>query len=84
MDIQIKQLEYTVIFEPDEDGCYVAYVPALDNIATQGETLSEAKAMAKDLIQGYLQTFKKKGLPLPKENVSYKPRIEKLMVGVLK
>lgn len=64
MEIQIKQLEYTVIFEPDENGYYVAYVPALGNIATQGETLAEAKVMAKDLIQGYLQTLKKKGLSL--------------------
>ena len=82
MEIQIKQLEYTVIFEPAEEGGYVAYVPALDGIATQGENLAEAKYMAKDLIQGYLQTLKKKGLPLPKEKSSFNPRIEKLMVAV--
>jgi antitoxin HicB len=42
-------------------------VPALNGIATQGETLEEARAMAEDLIRGYLQSLRKRGEPIPLE-----------------
>jgi antitoxin HicB len=43
-------------------------VPALNGIATQGETLEEARAMAEDLIRGYLQSLRKHGEPIPVEH----------------
>jgi predicted RNase H-like HicB family nuclease len=58
---------YTVIFEPAEEGGYIAHVPTLDT-TTQGETLEEAREMAKDLIQGHLETLLKLGRPIPKES----------------
>jgi predicted RNase H-like HicB family nuclease len=48
---------YTVQFEPADEGGYIVKVPALNGIATQGETLEEARAMAEDLIRGYLQSL---------------------------
>jgi predicted RNase H-like HicB family nuclease len=60
---------YTVIFEPAEEGGYVVHVPALDGAATQGETLEEAREMAKDLIVGYLEALAKDGMPAPVEDV---------------
>lgn len=41
----------TVVYVPDPDGGYVAEVPTL-GIATQGETVEEARAMAHDAIRG--------------------------------
>jgi antitoxin HicB len=58
---------YTVIFEPAEEGGYVVHVPALNGAATQGETLEEAREMAKDLIMGYLEALAKDGIPAPVE-----------------
>jgi hypothetical protein len=40
---------YTVLFERAPEGGYVATIPVL-GIATQGETLREARAMARDAI----------------------------------
>ena len=60
---------YTVIFEPAEEGGYVVHVPALDGAATQGETLEEAREMAKDLIIGYLEALAKDGTPVPVEDL---------------
>ena len=60
---------YTVIFEPAEEGGYVVHVPALDGATTQGETLEEAREMAKDLIVGYLEALAKDGMPAPVEDV---------------
>lgn len=59
--IRSAQYEYTVIFEPAEEGGYIVKVPALNGIATQGETLDEARAMAEDVIRGYLQSLRKLG-----------------------
>jgi predicted RNase H-like HicB family nuclease len=58
---------YTVVFEPAEEGGYVVHVPALNGAATQGETLEEAREMAKDLIAGYLEALAKDGIPAPIE-----------------
>jgi len=66
--IRSAQYEYTVIFEPAEEGGFIVKVPALNGIATQGDTLDEARAMAEDLIRGYLQSLRKHGEPIPVEH----------------
>jgi len=76
------KLEYTVIYEPTEEGGYVAHVPFLDDLTTQGETLREAKAMVKDAIACYLGGLLKDGLPLPREKERYKPVIAKVQTLV--
>jgi len=53
-----KILNYTVIFEPAEEGGFVVHVPALPGCHTQGETLDEAYKMAKDAILGYIETLR--------------------------
>lgn len=58
--------DYTVVYVPDPDGGYVAEVPAL-GIATQGETLEEARTMAQDAIRGYIESLEKAGEPVPTE-----------------
>ena len=69
----MTQYKYTVIFEPAEEGGYVVHVPALNGIATQGDTLEEAEAMAIDLIKGYIETLHKKRLPIPEEPIEAAP-----------
>ena len=64
----MTQYKYTVIFEPAEEGEYIVHVPALNGIATQGETLEEAKKMGIDLIKGYLETLIEIGLPIPEDD----------------
>ncbi len=34
----MKEYEYTVIFEPAEEGGWLAHVPALNGLTTEGET----------------------------------------------
>ena len=75
---------YTVIFEPAEEGGYCVFVPALNGLATQGETLEEARDMARDAIEGYIECFKDKGIPIPTEdaNLTQEPIREVLEVSV--
>ncbi len=74
---------YTVIFEPAEEGGYCVFVPALNGLATQGETLEEARATARDAIEGYLECLRDKGIPIPTEetNVGSEPIREVMEVS---
>ena len=40
----MKNIEMTAVFEPCEEGGFIAYVQEISGINTQGETLEEAKA----------------------------------------
>jgi len=66
----MSEYQYTVILypEPDEGG-YSVTVPALPGCVTQGETLEEAIAMAKDAIHLYIETLLAEGEPIPEEQV---------------
>lgn len=59
---------YTVVFEAAPEGGYVVHVPALPGLVTQGETIEEARAMAKDAIEGYLAVLKEDGEEIPVES----------------
>ncbi len=63
----IKILNFTVVMTPDVTGGYVVTCPALPGLVTEGDTLEEARAMATDAIQGYLESLKKDGEPIPRD-----------------
>ncbi|MFH1009991.1 MAG: type II toxin-antitoxin system HicB family antitoxin [bacterium] len=77
----MTQFEYTLTFEPAEEGGYIVHVPALDGLTTEGDTLEEAKAMAKDAIKGYIGTLQKNNLPVPDDICEPQQLIEKLAVA---
>lgn len=58
-------MKYRVILEPQEEGGYTVYVPALPGCVSQGETVKESLANIAEAIEGYLVTLRKRGLPLP-------------------
>lgn len=59
------RLTFTAVFEPADEGGYVVTFPAISNLATQGETLDEARAMAEDCLRCYLEGLSNDGRPLP-------------------
>ena len=77
----MKAYEYTVIFEPAEEGGYLAHVPALNGLTTQGETLDEAVEMVKDAIKCFLETLRIKGLPIPEDMLEGQPVVRKMTVA---
>ena len=57
---------FTAVIEPDEEeGGYVVTFPAIPDLATQGQTLAEARLMAEDCLRGYLEVLRETGRPLP-------------------
>jgi predicted RNase H-like HicB family nuclease len=58
-------LTFTAVFEPAEEGGYVVTFPAIPNLATQGESLDEARTMAAGCLRCYLGGLAADGRPLP-------------------
>ena len=59
---------YTVLLTPEvEDGGYSVTVPALPGCHTQGDTLEEALANAREAIRLYLEDVIASGEPIPEE-----------------
>jgi predicted RNase H-like HicB family nuclease len=70
---------YTIIYQsipPDEGTGFYAHVPAL-GITSDGETLDEAKEMALDAIEGYIEGLQAIGKAVPQEF-----RVERVEVAV--
>ncbi len=57
---------FTAVIKPDrEDGGYIVTFPALPDLATQGETIEEARWMAEDCLRGYLDALRATDRALP-------------------
>jgi antitoxin HicB len=57
---------FTAVIEPDEEeGGYFVTFPAIPDLATQAETIEEARMMAEDCLRGYLEVLRESGRPLP-------------------
>lgn len=74
-----KEYSYTVFFEPSSEGGYIVTVPALPGLITEGDTIEEAREMARDAIQAYLASLIKDGEEIPEEKGA---RQEKVAVSV--
>ena len=65
--MEVIEYRYTVVYGPAEEGGYVVTVPALPGFVTEGDTPTEARAMAEDAIRGYLESLRKHGEAIPIE-----------------
>jgi antitoxin HicB len=60
-----EAMKYRVLIQPDEDGVFVADVPALPGCISQGATRDEAVANVREAIAGYLESLEAHGEPIP-------------------
>ncbi|MBF0203508.1 MAG: type II toxin-antitoxin system HicB family antitoxin [Desulfamplus sp.] len=58
-------MKLRIIIEQDEDGVFVAEVPALPGCISQGSTRSETLKNIKEAIVSYLESLKKHDEPIP-------------------
>lgn len=58
---------YTAVLVKDEQGRYLASVPALKGRHTWGVDIGEALMMAREAIEGYLAVLQEDGHPIPEE-----------------
>ena len=60
-------MRYTVVLEQEEDGGYVASVPALPGCVTQGDNRAEAMSNIREAIALYVEDCRDAGDPVPTE-----------------
>jgi predicted RNase H-like HicB family nuclease len=61
---------YTFVFNPEPEGGYTVTCPALPGLVTYGETLSEAREMAHDAMEGLIGVMLDMGETLPESDAA--------------
>lgn len=70
--MKTTELNYTVVFQKEPEGGYTAIAPSLPGCVTYGKSLEEAKKMAREAIELYLESLKKHNEKIPtQEEVFY-------------
>jgi predicted RNase H-like HicB family nuclease len=59
---------YTFVFTPEPEGGYTVTCPALPGLVTYGETLDEAREMARDAMEGLIEVMLEKGETIPESD----------------
>jgi predicted RNase H-like HicB family nuclease len=67
--------EYTAFFAANEHGGYTVTVPVLPGLVTEGRDLEDARDMAKDAIECYIQGLKKAKEAIPGERETAQVRL---------
>ena len=68
---------YTIILTPDREvGGFTFRVPALPGCNTQGDTLDEALANAREAMELYLEVLRERGESLPEDTGDQAIRVE--------
>jgi predicted RNase H-like HicB family nuclease len=58
-------MKYRVLIEQDEDGVFVADVPALPGCISQGKTRTEALNNIQEAIEAYVESLRAHDEPVP-------------------
>lgn len=66
-----KILNYTVILQKEIKGGYTVTVPALPGCVSYGKNIDEAKKMAIEAIELYLESLKAHNEEIPEENGTF-------------
>lgn len=64
----MQTLNYRIRLMKEKEGGYTVIVPALPGCITFGETIDEAITMAREAIEGYIETLIELGKEVPKDN----------------
>jgi len=61
-------MTYTVVVIREADGRYTAFAPALNDVASFGDTLPEALLMVEEAISAYVETLQRRGWQVPADS----------------
>ena len=62
--ITAAEFTYTVLLQPGPEGGFTVTCPTLPGLVTYGETVEEARAMAAEAIECYLESLQKGWPPI--------------------
>jgi predicted RNase H-like HicB family nuclease len=70
---------YTFVFNPEPEGGYTVTCPALPGLVTYGETMDEARNMARDAMEGLIEVMLERAEALPESDAAeVVPRFNRL------
>jgi antitoxin HicB len=81
--VTAAEYTYTILLHPEPEGGFTVTCPTLPGLVTYGETVEEARAMAAEAIECYLESLQKDGLPIPESDTSAAPRAEPVSVKLV-
>jgi len=64
--------DYTVVLRPDDNGTFIAYVPAIDGCHAWGATWEEAQQELTNVFEMIREEYQEAGLSLP-QNAEFSP-----------
>ncbi|MFN0050530.1 MAG: type II toxin-antitoxin system HicB family antitoxin [Cytophagales bacterium] len=64
-------LTYKIHLHQAPEGGFTVTVPALQGCITEGDTLDEAIAMAKEAIELYIEELRERGEPIPDDSSTF-------------
>lgn len=72
MKKNIKKISsYSVLYEADPEGGFVAFAPSLPGCHTQGETLEDAERNIAEAVELYIESLAAHKEPIPQESKSF-------------
>lgn len=66
---------FTAFFDRNRNGAYTVTIPSLPGLVTEGETIEDARRMAEDAVQCYVEGLRKDSEDIPEETESAQVRI---------
>lgn len=63
----MKLQDYTIVIRPDDNGTFVAYVPAISGCHAWGQTPDEARTGLVDVFDMIQQEYQETGRALPQD-----------------
>jgi len=58
-------MKFRVVLQQDEDGVFVVEVPSLPGCVSQGASRAQTLDNIREAIEGYLESLKQHGKPIP-------------------
>ncbi len=74
--MNMEQLYYPAVFQPEEDGGFSVFFPDIDGCNTQGDTIQESYRMAFDALGIVLSYMEEEHLPIPKASAPQDIKLE--------
>lgn len=59
--------DYTIVIRPDDNGTFVAYVPAIPSCHAWGQTIDKAGAEIRNVFEMIQEEYAEKGLLMPED-----------------
>jgi antitoxin HicB len=73
------QAQYICTFSPDPEGGYAVRCTAFPELVSHGDTVEDARAMAREALELCLEVYREEGLPIPPSDADPRTTIREIV-----